>query len=378
MPWGETVEERKKRFLHAFGEAGANRGAVCAEYGISRKAGYALWNRYEAGGEAALKAGSRRPLHSPDRLPEELEQRIVELRRELRWGPRKLRHALQEEKWERVPSKSTIEAVLKRNGCVNEGRSRKSRAFERFEHEQPNELWQADFKGHFGLGSGGRCHPLLVVDDHSRYLVTLRACGDEQRGTVQAILVDAFREVGLPSRMLMDNGPPWGSAGEDAYTGLELWLMRLGVRVSHGKPRRPQTQGKVERLNRTLGEELELAFTDNVDAQRHFDVYRPRYNERRPHEALGMQTPASRYRVSERAYPEQLPPIEYGEGENVKRVQDGGRINYGGRRWRVGKAFVGLPVALRQEEEWKVKVWFCAQEIAELDLRGGTASGLCG
>lgn len=372
------MEERKREFLKAFGEAGANRRAVCAEYGISRKTGYALWNRWQANGESALRPGSRRPLHSPDRLPMELEQRIVELRRELRWGPRKLRHALLEEKRERVPSKSTIEAVLKRNGCVNEERSRKSGAYERFEHEQPNDLWQADFKGHFGLGNGERCHPLLVVDDHSRYLVALRACGNEQRGTVQAILEEAFREVGLPRRMLMDNGPPWGSAGEDGYTGLEVWLMQLGVKVSHGKPRRPQTQGKVERLNRTLGEELELAFRDNEDAQQGFDIYRPRYNERRPHEALGMQTPASRYRASERTYPERLPAIEYEERDEVRRVQAGGRISYQGRQWRVGRAFQGQPVAVRQEEEGKAKVYFCRQEIAELDLRGGSTSGLCG
>ena len=371
------MEAHKREFLKAFGEAGANRRAVCARYEISRKTGYALWNRWQANGEGALHPGSRRPLHSPDRLPMELEQRIVELRRELRWGPRKLRHALLEEKRERVPSKSTIEAVLKRNGCVNEERSRKSRAYERFEHEQPNDLWQADFKGHFGLGNGGRCHPLLVVDDHSRYLVMLRACGNEQRGTVQAILEEAFREAGLPRRMLMDNGPPWGSAGEDGYTGLEVWLMQLGVKVSHGKPRRPQTQGKVERLNRTLGEELELSFRDNEDAQRSFDIYRPRYNERRPHEALGMRTPASRYRASDRTYPDQLPPIEYEERDEVRRVQNGGRIHYKGRQWRVGRAFQGQPVALRQEEEGKVKVYFCRQEIAELDLREGSASGVC-
>lgn len=370
------MEQRKREFLQAFGAAGANRRAVCDEYGISRKTGYGLWKRWRAMGEAALQPGSHRPLHSPKRLPDELERRIVELRGELRWGPRKLRHALLEEKWKQVPSKSTIGVVLKRNGCVDEERSRKGRAFQRFERAQPNELWQADFKGHFGLGDGKRCHPLLVVDDHSRYLVTLRACGDEQHGTVKAILVAAFRELGVPEWMLMDNGSPWGSAGEDAYTRLEVWLMQLGVGVSHGQPRHPQTQGKVERLNRTLGEELELAFADHAEAQRQFDAYRPRYNERRPHEALGMQTPASRYRASERVYPEELPPVEYDEGDEVRRVQDGGRISYRGKQWRVGRAFRGHPVALRQKEEGKVKVYFCAYEIAELDLRGGSASGL--
>lgn len=347
-----------------------NRREVCRRFGVAPKTGYAYLKRYEAEGEAGLVSRSRRPHGSPTRLDGPTERRIIELRQELRWGPRKIRWRLEQEGWPRVPAKSTVEEVLRRNGLVTEERSRQSRPHRRFEHAQPNDLLQMDFKGHFELGSGERCHPLLVMDDHSRYLLALRACRDERRETVQPILVELFRKNGLPVRMLMDNGAPWGRAGDHVYSTLEAWLMRLEVGISHGRAHHPQTQGKVERMNRTLPEEMPLDFADFAAAEKGFGIYLPRYNEERPHEALGMQVPASRYRPSERSYPEQLPDVEYDEGEQVRRVQKGGWISYRGREWRVGRAFEGERVALRPgSEDGQVQVYYCRQRIIELDLR---------
>lgn len=372
MPWGRSVEEHRKEFLEEFGQPGVNRRAVCRKHRISPKAGYALWRRYEAEGESAVRGRSRRPHHSPGRLSERVETRILEIRQQRRWGPRKIRWQLEQEKSEWVPSRSTIEEVLRRHGLVTPERSAKSRAFKRFEYAQPNQLWQMDFKGHFALGNGSRCHPLTVVDDHSRYLIDLRAYADERNESVRECLVSCFRENGLPERFLTDNGPPWGSAGEDAYTELEVWLMRLDVRVLHGRARHPQTQGKVERVHRTLTEELDLEFSDLSDAQSGLGGYRRIYNHERPHEALGMKVPASLYRPSERIYPEQLPAVEYDAGEEVRKVQDGGRISYRGRTWRVGRAFQKKPVALRPGGmDGQVEVYFCKQKIAEIDLRVG-------
>lgn len=368
----------RMQFVKEMLQPGANRREVCRRHNVAPKTGYEYLRRYQAGGEVALEPRSRRPHHSPARLDEATERRIIELRQALRWGPRKIRWRLEQEGWPCVPAKSTVEEVLKRNGLVTEERSRKSKPHRRFEHERPNDLWQMDFKGHFALRSGERCHPLLVIDDHSRYLLALRACRNERRETVQPILTELFRDHGLPVRMLMDNGPPWGRAGERVYSELEVWLIRLDVRVSHGRPHHPQTQGKVERMNRTLPDEMPLDFEDFEAAQSGFGVYQPRYNEERPHESLGMVVPASRYVPSERSYPERLPEVEYEEGEQVRRVQKGGWISYRGREWRVGKAFEGERVAVRDgKEEGRVRVYYCKQQIRELDLRVQPASDVC-
>jgi len=169
-----------------------------------------------------------------------------------RLGGRKIRRRLQDLRHQAVPSASTITAILHRNGRIEGAASAGHKPFERFERVAPNELWQMDYKGHFATAAG-RCHPLTVVDDHSRYAVGLRACSDERAGTVRAELTAIFRCYGLPERMLMDNGSPWGSSdGEHRHTGLSLWLLELGVAVSHGRPHHPQTQGKDERFHRTL------------------------------------------------------------------------------------------------------------------------------
>jgi hypothetical protein len=174
----------------------------------------------------------------------------------------------------------------------------------------------------------------------------------------------------------MDNGPPWGAAGSERHTALSVWLLRLGVRVSHGRPRHPQTQGKEERFHRTLVEEVLAAgpLRDLVSAQARFDAWRQVYNHERPHEALDLAVPATRYQPSPRALPATLPEASYPTGALVRRVRDGGRICFQGRRFRVGQAFDGLPVALTPVEDGQYVVSFCEQEIARLDLRTGAGS----
>ena len=185
------------------------------------------------------------------------------------WGGRKIRRRLQDLKHPAVPSASTITAILHRQGRIAAAASAGHKPFERFERAAPNELWQMDYKGHFATRAG-RCHPLTVVDDHSRYAVGLRACGDERGGTVQAELSAIFRRYGLPERMLMDNGSPWGSDALHRHTWLTVWLLELGIAVSHGRPYHPQTQGKDERFHRTLTAEVigRRAFADLAECQR--------------------------------------------------------------------------------------------------------------
>jgi transposase InsO family protein len=250
--------------------------------------------RFASEGMAGLQDRSHRPHHQPRRSSAELEQRVLELRRKYPvWGPRKLRKLLSSHAGSApLPSVSTVSAILRRHNLLATGApARACSAPQRFEYAAPNQLWQMDFKGHFALRHG-RCHPLTVLDDHSRFAVGLSACANEREVTARERLSAVFRIYGLPLRILADNGPPFGTAGTEAYSSLEVWLMRLGVAVSHGRPRHPQTQGKDERFHRTLRLELlhDREFRDLAEAQREFDGWREVYNFVRPPSGAGPGT----------------------------------------------------------------------------------------
>jgi transposase InsO family protein len=300
-----------------------------------------------------------------------VEEQVAELRSvHPAWGGRKLRRRLLDQGVEEVPSASTITEILRRRGMLSDVKG--SQPFERFERERPNELWQMDFKGHFGLSSGGRCHPLTVLDDHSRYAVVLQACGNEQGKTVQEQLKRAFRSYGLPQSMLMDNGSPWGDDLESPWTPLTVWMLRLGVQVLHGRPYHPQTQGKEERFHRTLGAEVLQGhvFRDLAECQVRFDEWRVIYNHERPHEALDLAVPGSRYEVSGRSYPEQLPEPEFSPIDVVRKVQRKGWFWFRGQEWKISKAFHGERVGVRptvRDGVWEV--WFGRQCLGEIDQR---------
>jgi hypothetical protein len=209
--------------------------------------------------------------------------------------------------------------------------------------------------------------------------LALQACINEQGTTVQAELTDVFRRYGMPHEMLMDNGPPWGDSCESSHTFLSVWLLRLGIGVSHGRPGHPQTQGKDERFHRTLNVELlcRLSAADVRSCQLPFNQFREEYNCERPHEALGMATPISRYQPSPRAFPEVLPPIEYGSDLTVRKVGQKGWLSYLGRRFNVGQAFEGLHVALSPAPEGHdghIEVRFCRHSIGYLDLHDRDSS----
>tara|TARA_B100002003_G_scaffold246749_1_gene277049 strand:+ start:195 stop:1193 length:999 start_codon:yes stop_codon:yes gene_type:complete len=328
--------------------------------------------RFRERSEEGLVDLPRRPRYSPFRTPAEIEQAVLAAREaHPAWGARKLRAWLLGKGHEWMPSPSTITAILKRHGRIDPAEGPKHRAWQRFERQAPNELWQMDFKGHFPLNKG-RCHPLTVLDDHSRFALGLDACGDEQGETVRGRLTSIFRRYGLPDRMIMDNGSPWGFDHDHPYTPLTVWLLRLGIGVSHGRPYHPQTQGKDERFHRTMTAEVLQGrnFTDLAYCQKVFDHWRDVYNLERPHEALGLLTPASKYEVSHRPFPDILPPLEYGPGDLVRRVQDKGRISVFGRIFKIGKAFRGMTVALRPTTTDGVwDVFFSIHAIAQLDLR---------
>ena len=359
-------------FVMLASQEGANVRALCGRYGISAQTGYKWLGRAGADPGEEFADRSRRPHSSPARTPGAVEAKVLALRAEHpRWGGRKLARRLRDLGEPRVPAPSTITEILRRHGRLDAREAGKHRALIRFERAVPNELWQMDFKGHFGHDAG-RCHPLTVLDDCSRFSLCLEACADQRGATVMARLVASFERYGLPRAMVVDNGSPWGNGPGDAYTPLVVWLLRLGIRVSHSRPYHPQTLGKDERFHRSLKAEVLQGrrFRDLGHCQQAFAAWRQVYNLERPHEALDMAVPASRYQPSPRAYPATLMAIEYAAGDRVRKVQQGGRVAFMGRTWRLPKAFRGYSVAFRPTTKDGVwNVFFMTHKIAEIDLR---------
>ncbi len=374
MPWKDvSTMSLKAEFARLVSVEGANMSELCRRFQISRRTGYKWQKRYSQEGDTGLEEHSRRPLGSPVRTELEIEQRVLDLRNQHPcWGGRKLRRLLQQAGLERVPSASTITEILRRHGLLNAADGAGCpRAFQRFEREAPNELWQMDFKGHFPLSTSARCHPLTLLDDHSRFSVCLRACDNERTETVQQGLMDVFRRYGIPRRMLMDNGAPWGDEGGQPWTKLTVWIVRLGIGVSHGRPCHPQTQGKLERWHKTLKAEIlrDVTYGSLPQAQAAFDAWRVIYNTQRPHDSLDLGVPADRYRASERSYPEALPAIEYAPGVQVRKVQSKGMISFQGYDVLVGKAFEGDPIGIQQTTTPGVyDVNYCHHRVGQINL----------
>jgi transposase InsO family protein len=372
VPWEEVTKvSLREEFVKLASQPGSNRRQLCRRFKISPKTAYKWLRRYACEGSSGLQDRSRRPHRTPRRSSVELEQAVVRWRAQSRncWGGRKIARLLQDELVGQVPAPSTVSNILRRRGLIEPQETARRRPWQRFEREAANQLWQMDFKGDFPIGQR-RCYPLTVLDDHSRFALAVQACWDQRRLTVERALRQIFERYGLPAEMLMDNGSPWGKATE--LSALVVWLIRLGIRVTHGRARHPQTQGKDERFHRTLKLEVlrHCRFTSLSECQREFDRFRDCYNLVRPHQALDLQVPASRYQPSPSAYPQQLAPIEYPDDLIVRRVQSQGWFSFRGRHFKVSKALRGYPIGLRVADSLQChwEVFFSHQRIAYLDL----------
>jgi transposase InsO family protein len=378
MPWREVSKmENRRVFVRLASQEGANRRELCRRFEIHPDTGYKWLARF-AQGETSLADRSRRPHTSPLRTTDEVEARLVALRdAHPAWGARKLARCLEREGLE-SPAVSTVHAILKRHGRIVPAPGG-AVAKLRFEKEAPNLLWQMDFKGWIALSRGGRCHPLTIVDDHSRYAVGLEACGDEQGSTVRQRLERIFRRYGLPEAFFVDNGTPWGDSSGQHWTRFGVWLLKLGIDVIHSRPYHPQSRGKNERFHRTLKAEV-LAlrrFRDLGEVQRALDSWRTVYNLDRPHQALGQDVPASRYQPSHRAMPNRLPSVEYGAKEIVRTVSSTkGYVSFKGRLWKVPQAFCGERLAIRPlSVDGTYGAFFASHQVATIDLTGPKCVG---
>ena len=373
MPFHEVSRmDTRLEFVMLASEEGANFRQLCRRFEISPTTGYKWRYRWQTAGMAGLQEQSRRPQQSPLRSVVATEDAVLSVRAEHpAWGGRKIARRLRDMGHEEVPAPSTVTAILKRHGVALGTFGGGQSAFTRFERARPNELWQMDFKGHVALHIG-RLHPLTVLDDHSRFSIVLAACANEQTETVRQQLIIAFRRYGLPERLITDNGSPWGDGPGSPFTPLGVWLIEHGIRISHSRSYHPQTMGKDERFHRSLKAEVLSAppFADIAAAASAFERWRNIYNTQRPHQALELAVPASRYQPSPRDYVETIAPFEYAPDDIVRRVQQGGHVSFLGRAVKLPKAFRSKAVAFRPATTDGVfDVVFRTQIIATVDIR---------
>ncbi|MGJ0223553.1 IS481 family transposase [Streptococcus pyogenes] len=372
MAWQErdTVSIRLE-FVRLAAQPGANRRELCRRFEVSPKTAYKWLERFD-GSRESLQDRSRRPRSSPERSCAVVEEAVVQLRQQHpEWGGRKISRRLLDLGCAQV-APSTVTSILHRHGLICAHASEQAAPTQRFEHPEPNALWQMDFAGYFNTLAGA-CYPLAVLDDHSRFNLALTANARFAAADIQPQLHAVFQRYGLPVRINVDNGPPWGGAWavKDGLTELTVWLIRLGVVVSHSRPHHPQTNGKVERFHRSLNTEVigQRLFADHQQVQRAFDRWRHVYNFQRPHDALQMQTPIQRYRPSPKRMPKSLPPIEYASNDIVLKVAHE-RIRFKGRTWPISRALTGLPIAVRPDPdvEGRYQLYFCKHRFGSIDL----------
>ena len=322
--------------------------ALCREYGISRPTGYKWLERYRQGQE--LCDQSRSP-KAPHRVSSDTEQLIVNYRKEHpAIGALKIHRILKNQGHTDLPCVKTVNNILKRNGMISKEDSLASSPFQRFEKDSPNEMWQADFKGHFAMANGQRCHPLNILDDHSRFNLCCEAMSTETFEEIKPVMVHVFEEYGLPQVFLCDNGNPWGTPQSAGFTSFEVWLMELGILTIHGRPLHPQTQGKEESFNRSMTKELlnHTSILDKVDAQKKFDLYRSFYNTERPHRALNLDTPSQHYHRSCREFTGSISPWEYPQNCELRTIKSTGYLTLKGQGYFLSEAFAGKEIAVRK------------------------------
>ena len=364
--------EEKLRFIFRH-DAGESMTELCHRFGISRETGYIWLRRFRLAGVDGLKEHSRATHRHVNQTPEGIEQMILELRQaHMRWGPRKLKRILERDEPGRTwPAVSTIGSLLKREGLVvaRKKRLRTAPYTEPLAHaDGPNRVWCADFKGWFRTADGQRIDPLTISDAHSRYLLRSQAVEKTDTARVQAIFEAAFREYGMPQAIRTDNGAPFASRAVAGLSRLALWWIKLGIVPERIEAGHPEQNGRHERMHRTLKQETaQPPAANRREQQRNMDRFREEYNQVRPHEALGMKTPAAVYHPSTRMFPTRLPEPDYPATMLVRGVQAHGHF-----RWKkydvfLSEVFWGENVGLLPENDRWFTIYFAQVPVARFD-----------
>ena len=355
---------------------------VCRDFGISRKTGYKIFNRYREQGLHALSDRSRRPVRYANQLPEQLERQIVALKRDKpHWGARKIRELLVRrlDQDVRIPARSTIHAVLHRHGLVKPiGRARhRATGTALSAGSSPNELWCADFKGEFKLGNGRYCYPLTVTDHASRYLLLCEALESTREDPAIAAFEQLFRQRGLPQAIRSDNGVPFASPNAlFNLSKLSVWWLRLGIGIERIQPGHPQQNARHERMHLTLKKEATRPpGMNSLQQQGRFDAFMEEFNTERPHEALQMKTPAELYRRSTRAYAG-LPQLSYPLHDRDVLVTACGRICMYRKKVNISTVLAGQRLGIKEVDEGIWIVSFMHYDLGFIDLEQRTLQPL--
>ncbi|MAC38226.1 MAG: IS481 family transposase [Oceanicaulis sp.] len=378
MPWKESsVMDEHLRFVARLLE-GERMSDVCREFGISRKTGYKIYQRYRREGAYGLCDRSRRPVRYANQLPEPVERMIVAAKREKpHWGARKIRELLVRRLAGdvRIPAQSTVHAVLDRHGLVKRGRRRRSRAqgTPLSAGTAPNDLWGVDFKGEFKLADRRYCYPLTVSDHASRFVLACEALESVKEAGVFPAFERLFAERGLPAAIRSDNGVPFASPnGLYNLSRLSVWWLRLGIAVERIKPGRPQQNGRHERLHLTLKKEaIHPACANILQQQARFETFLEEFNTERPHEALDMKTPAEVYTPSKRPY-RGLTEIEYPFHDRDVLVTACGRICLHRKKINISTVLAGQRLGIREVDEGIWLVSFMHYDLGYIDLEQKT------
>ena len=367
--------EEKLRFVFEYEQGHRSMTELCQRYEIARETGYVWIRRYRERGLDGLVEQSRAARRHGNQTPAEIEQMVLEQRQaHSRWGPRKLKRILERDEPGRVwPAASTIGELLKREGLVVARRKRRRTTpySEPLAHaDGPNRVWCADFKGWFRTGDGWRIDPLTITDAHSRYLLKCQAVEKTDTARVQAIFEAAFREYGMPEAIRTDNGAPFASTAIAGLSRLAVWWMKLGIVPERIEAGHPEQNGRHERMHRTLKQETAMPPAANRrEQQRAMERFRQEYNQVRPHEALGMQTPDAVYEPSARSFPVRVREPEYPDDMQVLRVKSQGQF-----RWKKQDVFLsevlwGEPVGLLPVDDRWFTVYFAQFPIARFDSK---------
>jgi transposase InsO family protein len=379
MPWKEcSVMDERVRFVARLLE-GEGMSDVCRSFGISRKTGYKILQRYREEGVDALCDRSRRPVRYANQLPDQIEAMILRFKQDKpHWGARKIRELLVRKLSGdyRIPATSTVHAVLDRHGLVTRSRQRR-----RFRAEgtplgqapMPNDLWCADFKGEFKLGDGRYCYPLTVTDQASRFLLACEALESTREDATFRCFQSLFAERGLPTAIRSDNGLPFASPnGLYNLSKLSVWWLRLGIRIERIKPGHPQQNGRHERMHLTLKREATRPPGRTIlQQQERFETFQKEFNEERPHEALSMQTPAERYAPSPRPY-QGLPDLSYPLHDRDILVTACGRICMHRKKINISTVMAGQRLGIKEVEDGIWIVSFMQYDLGYIDLEQKT------
>jgi putative transposase len=383
MPWRVTSPmDERVRFIAEFQTNLFTMTELCEQFGISRKTGYKLVRAYEREGPSGLAERSRRPHTSPTATGSDVVRAVLACRKDHpHWGPKKLlaylrRHQPKLRRANRWPGVSTVARLLAQHGCAA-GSPRRQRRWPATAHSRtpstaPNMVWTVDYKGEFRTRDGQWCYPLTVMDAFSRYLLACQGCAGPTEAATRTAFRGAFERYGLPECIRSDNGRPFAGPGVARLSPLAVWWIRLGIRLERIDPGHPEQNAEHERMHRTLKAETTRPPAANVrQQQRRFGTFQHEYNHERPHEALGFEVPATRYAVSPRAYPRQLPPLEYPGHFEVRRVYVHGDIRWGPHRLFVSQALAREYVGLEEIDDGIWDLCFGSMRLARLDERTG-------